>query len=79
MDNLMLAFNDVQSRPKVGFAPEAANRERFLAVTRLVTRAKDHRRALTADNPALASELTFVGFLHLRSHRNVRSGSTYHG
>ena len=42
----MLAFNDVQSRPKVCFAPETANRERFLAVTGLVTRAKHHRRAL---------------------------------
>jgi hypothetical protein len=24
MDNLLLAFSDVQIRPKVGFAPEAA-------------------------------------------------------
>jgi hypothetical protein len=29
MDNLLLAFSDVQIRPKVGFAPEAAeNRQK---------------------------------------------------
>jgi hypothetical protein len=70
MDNLLLAFSDVQIRPKVGFAP-APDIETFSkAAVRSILPSLRPTCSLTSSGAATSARLSIVGVLnHLFSLR----------
>jgi hypothetical protein len=63
MDNLLLAFSDVQIRPKVGFAPAAVVANQLLWKGQAVGARFDKPHSAKAAKPAASRELdlSFTG------------------